>query len=78
MKLSTYDGGNQAFIDDDGTEYDARAGLRALRERMGWSRRDLAKQCGCSHRTVEGWEQGKPVQKAYLKIIEMLLKEIGG
>lgn len=37
--------------------------IRALRKSRGWSTRQLGEAVGVSHRTVEHWEQGRPVSR---------------
>ena len=34
-------------------------GIRALRETLALTQRELAERCGVSRRTAEGWEQGR-------------------
>ena len=47
-------------------------GVKALRERLGLSAAAFAKRYGLNERTVEGWEQGRPmdaVANTYLRTI---------
>lgn len=36
--------------------------IRAARSKFGLSAREFAQQIGVSERTVEGWEQGRPIR----------------
>lgn len=49
-------------------------GIRAIRRHLSLSVRDLAARCGVSPRTVEGWEQGRPVPAAALNVMGDLLR----
>lgn len=37
--------------------------IKRLRARRQWSVKDLAERLGVSPRTVEGWEQGRPMKQ---------------
>ncbi len=47
--------------------------VRALRQRMGWSQEDLAREIGVSLSTVQRWEtkDSKPIRLARLKLEEL-------
>lgn len=47
--------------------------IRALRQRMGWSQEDLAREIGVSLSTVQRWEtkDSKPIRLARLKLEEL-------
>jgi len=50
--------------------------IRNLREKNGWTQKDLASRCGVSHRTVENWEQGRTaISGPALVILKMLLEK---
>jgi DNA-binding XRE family transcriptional regulator len=49
-------------------------GVKLFRQLNKLSTRDLAKLCGVSPRTVEGWEQGRPVPAAALNVMKGYLK----
>lgn len=49
--------------------------LKAIRTKHGLSRKALAEICGVSARTVEGWEQGRPVSKPAMMLLKSWLKE---
>jgi DNA-binding transcriptional regulator YiaG len=47
----------------------------ALRERLGLTQREFALRYGLNERTLQGWEQGRPMDdtaKAYLTVIAAL------
>ena len=47
--------------------------VRALRQRMGWSQEDLAREIGVSLSTIQRWETkgSKPIRLARLKLEEL-------
>lgn len=51
--------GLPVILTDGGEPLDYADGIRAIRAARGWSTDDLARRCGVSRRTVEGWEQGR-------------------
>jgi|SRR6185312_9329817 len=65
--------GTPVILGDDGRPLDPAAGLRAVLARLGWDRRRLAAETGCSVRTVEGWFQGRlrgrPVEARVLNVL---------
>lgn len=72
---------NEAPIDDDGwpieidyaIDWDATASaVKELRHRNGWNTAALADRCGVSPRTVEGWEQGRPIPAPALRLLQLL------
>jgi len=70
--------GIPAFVDRDTNQpLDYAQGVRQLRRSMGLSVRDLAKHCGVSPRTVEGWEQGRLPSKPALLLMVRLLERRG-
>ena len=42
---------------------------------IGLSVSELADQCGVSERTVEGWYQGRPINKPSQKLLKLLTKD---
>lgn len=48
--------------------------VRAIRKKLGDSRRQFAAKVGVSHRTVEAWENVKPPSKMAEKLILQLGK----
>jgi DNA-binding transcriptional regulator YiaG len=48
-------------------------GVKALRELKGWNQQQLADEMGTSVRTVQGWEQGRPIMPMALKLMETFL-----
>ena len=58
--------GQPVILADDGSVMDYAPGVKAIRAKRGWSTQQLAAVCGVSRRTVEGWEQGRPVPAAAL------------
>lgn len=69
--------GFPVILDDAGGPLDYAPGVRAVRERLGLSRAELAAACGASPRTVEDWEQGRrvPVPANVLNVLADLLKQ---
>ena len=47
--------------------------VQGLRRMLGWSVSDMAEWCGVSPRTVEGWEQGRPVSEPAAQRIREIL-----
>jgi DNA-binding transcriptional regulator YiaG len=48
--------------------------IKEARKKFGMTRKELAEQIGCSHRTIEYWEQGRGnPNKQALKLIEKML-----
>lgn len=54
--------GKPAILGDDGLPMDTAAAVRAIRRALGLSVAAVGEACGVSPRTVEGWEQGKPMR----------------
>ena len=50
--------------------------VKALRQKMGWSQEDLAREIGVSLSTVQRWETkgGKPIRLARTKLERLLQK----
>ena len=50
--------------------------VKALRQKMGWSQEDLAREIGVSLSTVQRWERkgGKPIRLARMKLGKLLQK----
>tara|TARA_R110000824_G_scaffold14186_3_gene60638 strand:+ start:1489 stop:1656 length:168 start_codon:yes stop_codon:yes gene_type:complete len=44
-------------------------------ERLGMSRKDLAKEIGVSHRTLDGYFIGRKVPEPVIKLIVMLIQQ---
>lgn len=61
--------GQPVILADDGSVMDYPEGVRAYRAHQGWTTQQLADACGVSRRTVEGWEQGRPVPAAALNVM---------
>jgi ribosome-binding protein aMBF1 (putative translation factor) len=66
--------GVPVFVDARGRVIPYADGVRRLRRTLDLSTSDLARACGCSHRTVEGWEQGRLPSAAALNTMTKLLK----
>lgn len=66
--------GVPVILDDTGSPIDYAAGIKAVRARLGLSTVDLAVYCRVSHRTVEGWEQGRAPTAAALNVMADLLR----
>ncbi len=66
--------GVPVILDDDGRLMPYDNGIRTLRLRLTLSTQQLADACGCSRRTVEGWEQGRAPEAAALNVMAALLK----
>lgn len=49
--------------------------LKAIRAKHGLSNKALAEICGVSPRTIEGWEQGRPMPKPAMMLLKSWLKE---
>ena len=49
--------------------------VRRLRESWGWTVVEMAERMGVSPRTVEGWEQGRPMGGTARKLLEDLEKK---
>lgn len=45
------------FLDGEGVEMSLPQTLKTLREEKGWSTKELGKELGVSHKTIENWEQ---------------------
>lgn len=65
--------GMPVILDDDGSVMDYGAGIRAIRDRLDLSTRDIAAIVGGSPRTVEGWEQGFMPRAQALNALSLLL-----
>ncbi len=61
-----------SFIDNEGNSIEPSVAIYQLRAKNGWTRSDLGNECGCSPRTVEGWELGRAINPAYFKILEII------
>lgn len=69
--------GQPVILDDAGNPLDYSPGVRAVRERLGLTRAQLAEACGVSARTVEGWEApgpSRPPEAAALNVMGDLLR----
>lgn len=66
--------GIPVIIDDEDDVMDYAPGVKALREKLNLTTQQLAEACGCSRRTVEGWEQGRVPEAAALNVMSALLK----
>jgi len=73
MKITTHHPsssyGLPVILDDLGDVMDYPAGVRAFRCAYGLSTADLAKLCRVSRRSVEAWEQGRPVPATALNVM---------
>jgi transcriptional regulator with XRE-family HTH domain len=58
-----------AIFDDNGRRMSFADGVKEIRAKFGLSTEQLAQECGVSRRTVEGWEQGRPLREAALKLL---------
>lgn len=64
------------FYDDKGRAMPQADFIKELRRRHRVGTRELADVCGVSPRTVEGWEQGRPMSKAALKLLDLTYRKI--
>jgi len=65
--------GQPVILADDGAVMDYAAGIKAIRDKRGFSTQALADLCGVSRRTVEGWEQGRLPAAAALNVMAGLV-----
>lgn len=65
--------GMPVFLDAEGVVIDFSDGVKIVRRQLGYSTTELASLCGVSRRTVEGWEQGRPLTAAALNVMQSLL-----
>ena len=49
--------------------------IKAMRAAKQWRVADLAKMCGVSPRTVEGWEQGRAIRPAMIAVLRRIAKK---
>ena len=69
---STY--GKPVIISDKGSVMDYASGTKAVRAKLKLTTKELADACNVSRRTVEGWEQGRPIDAAALNVMARLLR----
>jgi DNA-binding XRE family transcriptional regulator len=62
-----------AILDDSGRRMTFAAGVKEIRRRFGLSTGQLARECQVSRRTVEGWEQGRPLKETALELLHAYL-----
>lgn len=62
------------FVDPENTPLDYHDGIRRVRKLLDLSTDDLASIAGVSPRTVEGWEQGRPIPKEPLMLIQKFMQ----
>lgn len=55
--------GIPVILDDQGNPMNYAPGVVAVRNRLRITQQQLAESCGVSVRTVQGWEQGRPIGK---------------
>ena len=67
--------GVPVILADDGSVMDYATGIKTLRAKIGLSTQQLAQKIGVSRRTVEGWEQGRPISTPALKLLATLLEK---
>ena len=67
--------GVPVILADDGGVMDYAPGIKAIRAKLEISTQQLADKIGVSRRTVEGWEQGRPISTPALKLISTILKK---
>lgn len=60
-------------IDDNPVDY--YQGIKAIRKQYSLSVKQLSEICGVSPRTIEGWEQGRPMPKPAMMLLKSWLKE---
>lgn len=51
--------------------------IKAMRHAKQWRVADLAKLCGVSPRTIEGWEQGRAIRPAMVAVLSRIAKKGG-
>ena len=66
--------GVPVILGDDGQLLDYAPGIRATRDKLGLTARQLGELCGVSERTVNGWEQGRMPETAALNMLGKLLR----
>lgn len=49
--------------------------IKSLRHWRGWTTDELGAMCGRTGRTVEGWEQSRPVPKAALALLKKIWRD---
>jgi DNA-binding XRE family transcriptional regulator len=57
-----------------GTIISDRDGVALLRDELNLTQRELAERLGVSTRTVQGWEQGRPMGSAFLYAMQAILR----
>lgn len=62
-----------AILDDNGRRMTFAAGVKEIRRRFDLSTGRLARVCKVSRRTVEGWEQGRPLGESALELLHAYL-----
>ena len=67
--------GMPVILDEAGRPMEYPAGIRAVREKLKLTARELAEKCGVDERTVNGWEGGRTPGAAPLNMIGKLLEE---
>ena len=67
--------GIPVILGDDGGPLDYAAGIRAIRRKLDLTTEELGAMCGRSRRTVENWEQGRPVPADALNALAPLLRK---
>ena len=70
--MSSY--GIPVFVDASNNPLDYADGLRKIRRTLKLSTDELAEIAGVSRRTVEGWEQGRPISGPAMRLIENFLR----
>jgi DNA-binding transcriptional regulator YiaG len=67
--------GIPVILDDAGQVMDYAQGVKALRQLLNLSTKELAEACQASPRTVEGWEQGRMIDAGPLNLMALLLQQ---
>lgn len=73
-ETSTSSYGQRMFV-VDGDPVDYYQGIRAVRTKYNLNTKTLGEICGVSARTVEGWEQGRPVSKPAMMLLAAWLEK---
>jgi len=64
--------GRPVFVDEEDGLLEDAEGVRRLRREIGWSRAQMGEEMGVSSRTVEGWEQGRPISGPAIRLLRQL------
>lgn len=60
---------------DGGSPLTHAEGIKRIRAARGWNTKAMGEALGVSSRTVEGWEQGRPIECTILLRIARVMRE---